>query len=115
MNNQLSNRISGDSVDSSDASYNNSKDEIESESDSDEDLDNHFYHVEDISNTQVFDTPNQDIYASENLITKVKIEMILPFGKLTSFHHKVHEKRKKIFQQYISKMLGLKLYVLPMA
>ena len=70
---------------------------IESESDSDEDLDNHFYNVEDILKTRVFDTPNQDIYTSENFIIKVKIEMILPFGKLTSFDHKVHEKRKNIY------------------
>ena len=48
MNNQLPNRIS-------DTSYNDSKDEIESDDDSDGDLDNHFYNVEDMLNARVFD------------------------------------------------------------
>ena len=74
---------------------NDSKDEIESDSDNDEDLDSYFYSVEDMLNAQVFDTPNQDIYNVKKLITMVQIEMILPFGKLTRFDHKVHEKRKK--------------------
>ena len=116
MINQISNSTSDDSDDSSDDSYKDSKeDEIVSDYDSDEDSDNHFYNVEDMLNTRVFDEPNQDIYTTENFITKVKIETILPFGELTSFDHKVHEKRKKMFQPYINKMLGLKLYILQMA
>ena len=53
---------------------NQCKDEIESNSDSVNDLDNHFYNVEDMLNARVlFDIPNQDIHTSENFITNVKI------------------------------------------
>ena len=55
-------------------------------------------HVEDMSNARVFDTSNQDIYTVEFFLRKGKIEMILPFGNITSFDHKVDEKRKKMFQ-----------------
>ena len=85
------------SGDSSDVSYNSTEDEVESNSDDNEDLDNNFYNDEEILNAQVFDAPNQDIYNVENFITKVKIEMILPIGKLTRFDHKAHKTRKKSF------------------
>ena len=71
--------------DGSDMSSYGTEDEIESDSEDGGDLDNNFYNVEDILNSQVLDAPNQDIYNSDNFLTKVKIEMLLLVGELTSF------------------------------
>ena len=81
---------------SSDVSSYVTEDEIESDSEKDEDLDNNFYNVEDMLNSRVFDTPNQDIYNKDNFLTKVNIEMILSIGKLSSFNKPKMHRREKI-------------------
>ena len=46
-----------------------------------------------INNTRrVFDTPNQEVYSKDQLITKVEIEMMLPIGKLMKFDHNTQKR-----------------------
>ena len=41
---------------------------------------------------RVFYTPNKETYDKNKFITQVKIEMMLPIGKLTTFDHNVKKK-----------------------
>ena len=44
---------------------------------------------------RILDAPNQDIYHENNFVTKVKIELLLKIGELTSFDARGEKKKQK--------------------
>ena len=53
---------------------------------SDDDLDEEFYNVERLLHKRDLIVPDQEIYDKDLFITKVDIEMLLPFGNIQSSH-----------------------------
>ena len=76
------------------SSYDTDEESVDTDDKDSHELDAKFFSVEEmINNTRrVFDTPNQEVYSKDQLITKVEIEMMLPIGKLMKFDHNTQKR-----------------------
>jgi len=61
---------------------------------SDDDLDEEFYNIERLLHKRQLAVPDQEIYHKDSFITKVHIEMLLPFGNIRSSNDTLKTKRQ---------------------
>ena len=61
---------------------------------SDDDLDEEFYNIEQLLHKCQLAVPDQEIYHKDSFITKVHIEMLLPFGNIQSSNDTLKTKRQ---------------------